>query len=73
MITASGPEATERYAMKTVAVALELYAKTGMKANRAYTPSNMLRFAAAKTGMKFKARDYLGAAKALRAKCEELQ
>ncbi len=50
----------------TVASALEMYAKTGIKANTAYTPKNMMTVAAQMTGKKFKARDYLGAAAALR-------
>ena len=48
-----------------VAKALRLYAATGIKANRAYTPKNMRAVATEVTGLKFKARDYLGAAKAL--------
>lgn len=50
----------------TVARALDLYRKTGMKANRAYTPKNMMATATKVTGKKFKARDYEGAALALR-------
>lgn len=45
--------------------ALELYKRTGIKANRAYTPTNMMRTAAAITGKKFLSRDYMGAAQAL--------
>lgn len=50
-----------------IASALELYAATGMKANSAYTPRNMMAAATRITGQKFKPRDYLGAAEALRA------
>lgn len=50
----------------TIASALDLYAKTGMRANRSYTPTNMIRAAMSITGKKFKSRDYLLAAKALR-------
>lgn len=46
---------------------LRLYAKTGMKPNRAYTPSAMMAVAARITGRKFKARDYTSAADALEA------
>jgi hypothetical protein len=56
------------FAILAVATSLEVYAKTGMKTNRAYTPRNMMAFAAKHTGIKFAARDYLGAAAALRRK-----
>jgi hypothetical protein len=49
-----------------VASALRLYAKTGMKVNRAYTPKNMLAVATAETGRTFKgANKYNDAADAL--------
>ena len=49
-----------------IASALRLYAKTGMKANRAYTPKAMLAAATAETGRTFKgANKYLEAADAL--------
>jgi hypothetical protein len=53
------------YAAMVLAKALVLYAKTGMKVNRAYTPKNMMATAAKVTGKTFKARDYEGAAVAL--------
>jgi len=46
--------------------ALTLYAKTGIKANTAYTPTAMMRAATEITGKKFKARAYMEAAAALR-------
>ena len=49
-----------------IAGALDLYAKTGMKANRAYTPSAMLRAAKEITGKTFKRGQYAQAAAALR-------
>jgi hypothetical protein len=55
------------YQALAIAKALELYAATGIKVNRAYTPKNMLAMAAKLTGQKYKARDYLQAAAALRA------
>jgi len=55
------------YQAIAIARALELYAKTGMKVNTAYTPKNMRAMAEKITGQKFKARDYLGMASALRA------
>lgn len=48
-----------------IASALRLYADTGMRVNRAYTPRAMMTAAAEITGRKFKARDYAGAAAAL--------
>lgn len=50
-----------------IASALELYAKTGMQANRAYTPTAMLKAAAEMTGRTFKRGQYTEAATALRA------
>lgn len=58
--------AVQKYQQLVIAKALEVYAKTGMKVNRDYTPKNMMAMATKITGKKFKARDYLGAAKALR-------
>lgn len=57
----------QAFAALTVASALKLYANTGIKANRAYTPKNMMAMATKATGQKFKARAYLEAAEALRA------
>lgn len=60
------------YQILVIASALELYAKTGMKANSSYTPKNMI--AAARTltsNPDLKARDYFGAATALRALLKE--
>ena len=65
MTTFTG-SAVNVYVALTVAKALDLYRKTGMKVNRAYTPANMMAMAAKVTGRKFKARDYEGAALALR-------
>jgi hypothetical protein len=66
-MTFDGPAAVNVYRMTVIASALRLYAKTGMKVNAAYTPKAMMATAAALTGQKFKARDYLGAADALTA------
>lgn len=55
-----------KYQAIVIASALDLYRKTGMKANRAYTPSAMMKAASQITGRKFKARDYETAAIALR-------
>ena len=45
--------------------ALKLYARTGIKANRAYTPTAMLTTASRITGRRFTRRDYNGAIHAL--------
>lgn len=50
-----------------IASALELYAKTGMKANTAYTPKNMLATAGQITGVAYKRGAYMQAAQDLRA------
>lgn len=49
-----------------IASALELYAKTGMKANRSYTPTNMIKAANAITGHVYRRGQYMAAAQALR-------
>lgn len=64
--TFSGRGAVDVYRALVIASGLELYAKTGMKPNRAYTPSAMMKAAREFTGKTLKARDYVGAAKALR-------
>lgn len=61
----SGRGAVEVFRARTIASALRLYAKTGMKANRAYTPTNMLKAAEAITGTKFKRGQHEQAAQAL--------
>lgn len=55
------------YAATVIASALRLYARTGIKVNRAYTPSAMLAKATEITGQTFRGRDkYMNAADALR-------
>lgn len=53
------------YQRLVLAAALRLYAKTGIKANRSYTPKAMMAMAERLTGQRFAPRDYLGAAEAL--------
>jgi hypothetical protein len=65
-----GREAVDVFAMAAIASGLRLYAATGMKPNRAYTPSAMMQAAERYTGQTFKKRDYLGAADALSAKVQ---
>lgn len=59
------PEKIADYRRIVIANGLKMYAKCGMMPNRAYTPKNMMTMAAKLTGKKFKARDCIGAAKAL--------
>jgi hypothetical protein len=54
------------YQALAIAKALEAYALYGLKVNRAYTPSAMMRTASSITGKRFAARDYTGAAAALK-------
>lgn len=51
--------------------ALRLYKDTGIKANRMYTPRNMMAMATKITGKQFKPRDYDGAIVALSKWIEE--
>lgn len=61
----SGRDAVEVFRAKTLATALRLYAKTGMKPNRMYTPTNMLAAASQMTGKTFKRGQFEQAAQAL--------
>ena len=56
-----------RFAIVVLASALKLYAKTGIKASRAYTPTNMLAAATRYTGNKYKRGEYMTAHDDLRA------
>jgi hypothetical protein len=49
-----GPDATQLFACTVVASAMRLYLKTGIKANRSYTPTNMLAKASSITGKTYK-------------------
>lgn len=66
-ITFDGPVGVNIYRATVCAQGLKLYAETGMRLNRAFTPAAMMKVAAEITGRKFKARDYQGAADALKA------
>lgn len=60
-------EAVSVFVMATLASGLRLYARTGMKPNRNWSPKNMMANAERWTGIKFKAREYEKAADALTA------
>lgn len=64
-IVCSGRDAVNVFRAKAIASALRLYAKTGMKMNRAYTPTNMLAAASEITGTKFNRGQFEQAAEAL--------
>lgn len=57
-----GADAVSVFRALSIASGLRFYAKTGMKINRAYTPSNMLRAATEITGKKYKRGEYERAA-----------
>lgn len=57
-MAATQPQLFQAMAIKS---AIRVYAKTGMKVNRAYTPKNMMAMAQKITGKARKARDYQGA------------
>jgi hypothetical protein len=61
----SGEHGINVYQATALASALKLYAQTGMKPNRAYTPKAMLAKASELTGQTFKRGEYLAAAGAL--------
>ena len=63
---AAGRKSVGVFRAITIASGLELWAKHRMKPSRAYTPKNMMRVASEITGQTFKARDYTGAATAVR-------
>ncbi|MCA1452857.1 hypothetical protein I6F35_06430 [Bradyrhizobium sp. BRP22] len=53
-ITFAGPDAVALYAATTLWAALGLYIKSGIKVNRAYTPTKMLAAAGQITGKTYK-------------------
>ena len=57
-----GPDAVAYFRATVIYHGLRLYAKTGMKPNRAYSPSAMLRVAGEITGKSYKRGEYLLAA-----------
>jgi hypothetical protein len=60
------PKAINAYVALVLASAIDLYVKTGMKANRAYTPTNMLKTASRLTGRQYKRNQLRQAAADLR-------
>jgi hypothetical protein len=64
--TLSGPRA---YQALAIASGLRMYAKCRMQVSAAWTPSAMMRMAAALTGNTYKRNEYVKAATDLRALC----
>lgn len=50
----SGKDEVNTFVLIALKNAIKLYVNTGMKANRAYTPTNMLRKASEFTGVSYK-------------------
>ena len=67
IVSYCGPEATEAFRAIAIAHALKLYAKCGMKVNRAYTPTRMLQAASSMTGKTYKRGEYARAGEELQA------
>jgi hypothetical protein len=61
----NGADAVNVYRAKVIASALRFYAKTGMKVNRAYTPTAMIKAANEMTGHVYRRGQYEAAAAAL--------
>jgi hypothetical protein len=67
----AGERGVAMYQALVVKSALGLYARTGLKANRAYTPKAMMATAKRITGVSRGARDYYGAIEDLERWIEE--
>lgn len=72
MTTFSGREEVNTFVLVTLKAAIGLYVKTGMKANRDYTPTNMLRKASEFTGKTYKRGQLQQAFDDLQAKYNEI-
>lgn len=67
-----GADATKLYSATVLKSALRLYAKTGMKVNRAYTPSAMLAAAERITGKTYRRGQYQQAQDDLQTWCDTM-
>ena len=65
----AGPDAVALYRAMAIRNAIGLYLKTGMKANRAYTPTNMRAAAGQITGKSYRGRSGLIVAEADLTEC----
>lgn len=68
-----GKDAVALYAATVLASALRLYAKTGMRANRAYSPTVMLQAATRLTGQKYRRGQYNKAAEDVQVWCNTMR
>lgn len=68
----AGREEVNTFVMITLKSAIKLYISTGMKANRAYTPTNMLAKAGELLGKKYKRGQLQQAYDDLQAKYDEI-
>ena len=68
-----GPDATAAFRAITIASALRFYAKTGMKVNRSYSPTLMLRAASDMTKKNYRRGEYLRAADDLMKWADEMK
>lgn len=68
-----GPDATRLFQATILKTALRTYANTGMKLNRMYTPSNMLKAASRITGKTYPRRAYGTAADDLEIWCNNMR
>lgn len=67
-----GPKGVNAFVLTALISGLRMYKGCGMIPNRGWTPKRMMAAAMQHTGKKFKARDYLGAAEALKQKAAEV-
>jgi hypothetical protein len=72
-ITFSGKEAVTVYQAVVLKTAISMYAKTGMRVNRAYTPKAMLATASSITGNKYKRGEYSKAVSDLEKSIEKMK
>jgi hypothetical protein len=70
-MTFDGKEEVGFYQAVVLKSGLKLYAKTGIRPNRAWTPTAMMKLARSITGKPLKARDYEGAVAALQVWIDE--
>ena len=73
MTTFVGPTQVSVFQMVTIRSAIKLYAKTGMKANRAYTPTSMKVMVEKITGKIFKRGQWQEMQDALTVKIDEVR
>ena len=71
-ISLTTPEEINTFVLVTLKAAIKLYVRTGMKANRAYTPTNMLAKAGEILGKKYKRGQLPQALEDLQARYDEI-